>query len=314
MSFPFDLTDLRLFLNIIDSGSITAGAQASHLSLASASSRVLGMEKSLQTPLLLRVRRGVLPTEAGQVLARHARGLLDETTRMRQDLQAHAQGLKGHLALMGTSAAVREYLPDTLGRFLAAHPHVNLTLGEAMGDEVLEALGVGSADIGFVTARPSLKGIEHRPYLQNRFALALPRGHALARHARGPAVSLAVADTCDIVGLAEGTALQDSWEAQAALRGTRLNYRIRVPGFDAMARLVARGVGVGLMPEVLARRCAAGAPIDVVTLSDSHLNRQLFICTRSFASLPAYGQRLVQMLEQDGGAAAAALNAAAAAA
>lgn len=54
----FDLTDLRLFVNIVDAGSITGGAGQTHMTLASASQRVLGMESDLGSALLLRSRLG----------------------------------------------------------------------------------------------------------------------------------------------------------------------------------------------------------------------------------------------------------------
>ena len=57
----FDLTDLRLFLHIHDTGSITAGAARMPLTLASASARVQALEAALGTPLLVRERRGVRP-------------------------------------------------------------------------------------------------------------------------------------------------------------------------------------------------------------------------------------------------------------
>ena len=69
----FDLTDLQLFLNIVDAGSITAGAERSHLALASASERLRKMEQSLGIALLVRLPRGTEVTAAGAALAHHAR-------------------------------------------------------------------------------------------------------------------------------------------------------------------------------------------------------------------------------------------------
>lgn len=58
----FDLTDLRLFLHVVEAGSITAGADRAHLALASASARIRGMEDELGAPLFERVRHGIEPT------------------------------------------------------------------------------------------------------------------------------------------------------------------------------------------------------------------------------------------------------------
>src|SRR3546814_16263396 len=79
----FDLTDLRLFMNIHDTGTITKGAQRSHITLASASERVKGMEESLGVALLIRDRRGVQPTSAGRALLHPARAGAPQMERMR---------------------------------------------------------------------------------------------------------------------------------------------------------------------------------------------------------------------------------------
>ena len=63
----FDLVDLKLFCAVAEAGSITAGAQASHLALAAASARIRNMELSLGAPLLVRSRQGVEPTPAGRL-------------------------------------------------------------------------------------------------------------------------------------------------------------------------------------------------------------------------------------------------------
>jgi molybdate transport repressor ModE-like protein len=296
MSVDFDLTDLRLFLHVVEGGSITAGAQAAHLSLAAGSARVQGMEQALATPLLTRGRRGTLPTAAGVALAEHARTVLQQAERLRQDLQEHARSRKHHIALIGTSAAIREYLPDALGDFLARHPQVNVSLAEAPSEASVQAVLAGSADIGFVTERPAIEGLAFIPFVTNRFALAVPRGHPLVRQAGGQEISEALADGCDVVGLPEGSALQDTWDARAAGRGAVLNYRVRVPSFDAQLRLIERGVGVAILPEATAQRSARTMAIEVLPLSDAYLVRRLLICVQRFSALPADTQSLIEQL------------------
>ena len=69
----FDLVDLRLFLRIAEARSITHGARKANLALASASERIRGMESVLGVALLIRDRRGVSLSPAGQCLLEHAR-------------------------------------------------------------------------------------------------------------------------------------------------------------------------------------------------------------------------------------------------
>ncbi len=296
MSVDLNLTDLRLFLHVVEGGSITAGARGAHLSLAAGSARVLAMELSLATPLLKRGRRGVLPTAAGLALAQHARMVLQQAERLRLDLEEHARSRKHHIALIGTSAAIREYLPDALGDFLARHPQVNVSVAEAASEASVRAVLAGSADIAFVTERTAIQGLEFFPFVMNRFALVVPRGHPLVQEAGGRVISEALADGCDVVGLPEGSALQDTWEVRAAGRGAALNYRVRVPSFDAQLRLIERGVGVAILPEATAQRGARTMAIEVLPLSDPYLIRLLLICVQRFSALPPCTQSLIEHL------------------
>src|SRR5690606_38813561 len=86
LTMRFDFIDLRLFLNVYETGTITAAAAASHMTLASASERIRGMEEAIATPLLVRDRRGARVTPAGRALVHHARLVLAQIDRMHDDL------------------------------------------------------------------------------------------------------------------------------------------------------------------------------------------------------------------------------------
>jgi DNA-binding transcriptional LysR family regulator len=302
MSLRYDLTDLRLFVNTVDAGSITAGAEATHLALASASARLQKLEEATEVPLLLRSRRGVQATPAGDVLLQHARALLLQTEQLRLALHQQARSFEGQVRLVGNSAAVREYVPDVLGGFLARHPAVNVVLDELLAADAVQAVCSGAADIAIVTELTDLAGLHARAFRRATFALVTPRGHPLAQAAAQGPLTMEQADAADIVGLSEGSPLQDAWERRAAQRGARLNYRVRVGSFDAQVRLIERGVGVSLMPEASARRLARLQNVEVIPMPDAFLNRQLLLCTRADAELPVNARALVEALCAGAGA------------
>src|SRR5438477_11181962 len=93
----FDLSDLSLFRHVVEAGSITAGAERAHLALAAASTRIRNMEEALGAALLVRSRQGVTPTQAGRTLLQHARAILRQAERLREDLGAYAGGLAGQV-------------------------------------------------------------------------------------------------------------------------------------------------------------------------------------------------------------------------
>jgi DNA-binding transcriptional LysR family regulator len=78
----------------------------------------------------------------------------------------------------------------------------------------------------------------------------------------------------------------------------RLRVRARLRDFDAICRMVAAGVGVAVVPEAAAKRCAQTMPVALLAIRDSWANRRLVICARSFKSLPKPAKLLVDHLRK----------------
>src|SRR3954468_23863396 len=93
-SMHFDLIDLRLFVAVAEARSITGGAAAANLALASASARIQGFERAVGVALLKRGRRGVTLTAAGETLLGHARVVLQDIENLRGDMTTYADGAR----------------------------------------------------------------------------------------------------------------------------------------------------------------------------------------------------------------------------
>jgi len=291
----FDLVDLRLFLHIAEAQSITHGAERSNLALASASARIRGMEVALGTPLLARDRRGVKLTAAGQCLIEHARLIVQQVERMRGDLGSFARGLSGSVRLLSNTAALSEHLPRVLAAFLAANPTICLDIEERESADIGSALASGAADVGIASTAALPDSIEQFPFREDVLVLVVPRGDILARRRL-----LGLADVVDrpFIGLPRESALQRHVVGHATRLGATLNIRARVTSFDAVCGMVEVGAGVGIVPEVTAKRCRRSMKVDATRLRDPWAKRHLAICVRSLSSLPTGAQRLVEHLRQ----------------
>ncbi|MHC8409425.1 LysR family transcriptional regulator [Pseudomonas sp. Hz4] len=289
----FDLTDLRLYLNILDSGNITAGAARSHLSLAAASARIRAMEASLGIEFLDRGRRGVTPTSAGKALAQHARVLLQQAERMQQDLAEYAKGVKGQVRLLCNTTAITEYLPELLADFLHDHPNLDIDLQELPSARITHALRQGAADLGIVSDAVDTDGLQTRAFCDDPLVLILPRDHPLA-----DIESLSFNDTLhhDYVGLNANSALAVYLEEQALHAGVRLQIRIRVDGFDGVIRMVARGAGLAIVPLAAVERWRGEKSFKSLVLQEPWAMRKLRLCARDFATLPGYAKALLHAL------------------
>ncbi len=292
----FDLVDLKLFLAILETGSITAGAAQAHLALPSASARVRGMEGLAGAPLLVRSRTGAVATPAGEALAHHARIILEQSERMRGELSRYGRGLKGHVRLWSNTAALSARLPQDLARFLAAHPEVDVDLEERPSREIAPALRAGRIHMGLLSDVGDTSGLETRPYGEDVLMAVLPRGHPLASRRDA---SFADVAALPYVGLTAGNAIQHLIAYHALELGLPLKYRVRVNRIEAVGEMVQAGVGVSVLPTADAVRVAAGAQVEVVDLPDAWARRRLLVAVRSRDALPEFARQAFDALAAD---------------
>lgn len=289
----FDLADLNLFRHVVDAGSITHGAVRAHLALAAASTRIRNMEEALGAPLLVRSRQGVTPTQAGRTLLQHARAILRQADRLREDLGAYAGGSAGQIRVLSNTNALTEFLPEALSSFLSAHPHVSVDLEERLSDEIVGLIAEGVADLGIIAGTVEASALETYPFRKDRFVLVVARDHPLAKRSN---ISFAQVLDYDFVGLDRASALQRFLADKAERIGQPLRLRIQLRSFDAVCRLVECKVGIGIVPETTAQRVAKTMAIVGVALTDPWAVRELTICIRKIDELAPYARQLVEHL------------------
>ncbi|NHZ41723.1 LysR family transcriptional regulator [Massilia aquatica] len=286
----FDLTDIRVFLSVVECGSLTQGARSMHLALASVSERIAGMEAVLGAPLLERNRRGVRVTAAGEALVRHGRSIVDQVEQMRGELRTYATGLKGRIRLLSNTAAMAAFLPPQLCRFLAAHPDLSIDLEERPSLESVQALVDRRADLGILSDVTDFGPLQTHLIASDQLVVIASRAHRVARQ-----TSVAFADLLDepIVGMAD-TALTIHLAERAARLGRQLDYRIQLRNPEHIAMLVEAGIGMSIVSDVLARTLRRD--LAIVPLSEAWATRQLYLCARDFAALTPHAQLLAQQM------------------
>jgi molybdate transport repressor ModE-like protein len=289
----FDFADLALFRHVVEAGSITHGAERANLALAAASTRIRKMEDALGTPLLIRSRGGVVATQAGRTMLQHARTILTQAEKLREDLGPYGRGLAGQVRILSNTNALTEFLPEALTSFLAQYPDVSVDLEERLSDEIVGLIAEGVADIGIVAGTVDHGGLQTFPVRSDRFVLVVARDHPLAGRGK---IAFAEALEYDIVGLDRASALQRFLESKATRVGKPLRLRVQLRSFDAVCRLVECNVGVGIVPQTTAKRISRSSAITIVELTDAWALRDLTICVRNSDDLPPFARQLVDHL------------------
>lgn len=287
----FDLPDLRLFLAVVEAGSITHGATAANLSLAAASERLRNMEATSGVPLLSRNRRGVVPTRAGDTLAHHARLVLRQVGAMQAEMSDHARGFRGSVRVLANSAAMAGLLPERLGPFLARHAGTDVDLAERPSPDIVKAVAGGLAEIGIVSDAADTSGVHTLPFAKDLLVVVMARDHPLAGADRVAFAQIAAEPMIGFDG-----ALQVQLRDQAERIGVLLRPRVLLRTFDGVARMVADGAGIAIMPEFAAQRAQRSMPVASLQLTDPWATRRLLLCTQARVDLDPVAASLLQHL------------------
>lgn len=295
MTMRLDPVSLKLFVAVVEEGSIAAAAQRSHIAAAAVSKRMSELEALLQTALLSRTNKGVEPTPAGLALLNHARRLLHELDDIVVEMRDWSGGTRGLVRVNANISAITQFLPREMAAFMARYPGVQVSLQERISSQIVAAVADNQADVGIAVVAAPPEGLQVFPYRRDELVLITPAGHALAARA-----SIAFADTLahEFVGLHTGSVI-NLLLTRAALDAERaLRLRIQVTSYDALSRMVEAGLGIGVMPKAVALQYVASLGIACVALEDAWSQRELKLLVRGYESLPSAARLLVDALRE----------------
>lgn len=181
---------LRLFLALADTGSVSAAARAMHVTQPTASMQLREISESVGLPLYEVISRKVYLTDAGRQLARTARAIVDEWERFGQTVNA-MQGLtRGRLRVAVVSTA-KYFVPRLLGSFCERHPGIDISLEVLNRDGVVQRLRENRDDLYVMSMPPQDVDLEDQTFLANPLVMIAPAGHPLATRQRLPLKALA---------------------------------------------------------------------------------------------------------------------------
>jgi DNA-binding transcriptional LysR family regulator len=238
-----DTRFLQSFIHVVESGSIAEAARRLDLTPASVAQRLKALETSVGSQLVARSGRTVRPTVAGNRILERARRLLDEV----RDLKSAASGTDlpaGPLRLGATPTALTGIVPAVLKDWVARHPGIEIYIEPASTTLLYGRVLAGELDAA-VLVHPLFdlpKGYEWRSLREEPLILLahadLRVDDVLATAAREPFIRY---DRSVV-----GGKMADDYLRQ---RGVRPRVRFELDGIESIAKLVAEGLGVSVLPD-----------------------------------------------------------------
>lgn len=296
-SMKIDPKSLQLFVSVIEEGTIAAAAHREHLVPAAVSKRISELESAMHTTLFERTNRGMRPTAAGIALLGLARRALSELDQISVQMRDYASGLRGQVRIVANISAISQFLPGELKSFFSRFPQVRIGLEEDISTAIVRALTENAADIGVLNHGHDTLDLECYPYHSYRLALITAHDHPFGQRS---SVGFAEALKHDFVGLHAGSSINLLLAKAAGALQKTLRLRIQVTSYDALCLMVDTGLGIGVLPEAVARQHAQSLRLHVLALDEPWAQRALTLCVHSRAALPEAAQQLLDHLRAPG--------------
>jgi LysR family nitrogen assimilation transcriptional regulator len=270
-----DLKQLEYFVRVAELGSFTRAAQALNIAQPALSRQVRLLEVELRQNLLVRNGRGATPTQAGQLLLEHGRGILHQVERAREELGRVRSGLSGRVAL-GLPPSVARMLTVPLTRaFRQRMPEAQLSISEGLSTAMQENLQNGRLDIAVLYNPNQVAGIEHTPLVQEELLLVQPRPPGLQEDPPPPPIALRDVANLPLVIPTRPNAIRMHVESEMAAIGCRPQIALEIDGVSAILDLVADGAGCAILSRNAVMRSVRPSAFAVRPVSDPALTIQL---------------------------------------
>lgn len=282
-----ELKRLNAFVTVVEAGSITRAAELLFIQQPPLTRLLQGLEQDFGVPLLQRLPRGVIPTEAGEVLLQEARAVLARAEQLNAAMRRAAQGEQGRIRIGFTSsAALHTFVPALLRRYREIYPSVSTQLEESGSGELLEAVVAGQLDVAFVRMPvKDMPELEMEKVLEEPMWVAVPAGHRLAARVSGQPLKLEELSNEPFVLYRRraGQGLYDAILAAYVRAGFSPHIVQEAPRLTSCLSLVGAGLGISIVPASMTRLGGDGvvflplntatklsAPLYLARREDSH--------------------------------------------
>ena len=252
-----ELRHYRYFVEIARRRTFTAAAEALNMTQSALSEQILQFERECGSLLFNRGHSGVTLTPAGEYLLPQAESLLAKAAETREGLASFRHGYQERIRVSSVLGALQSWLPAALAQFVHVRPHVQLHVHHDHSvNEILARVAGDHVDVGVVSLRPSAPArsrhevLVQRVLLDEDLVLLAPPGHSLAQLAH---VTPGDLEGTPLVTFPADFNVRQIIDAWYRCDGSEPIIAAETGALEVMLHLVARGVGVMIVPRSLAR-------------------------------------------------------------
>lgn len=234
---------LRLFLALAETGSVSAAARRMHVTQPTASMQLREVTQAVGMPLYEVVSRRVHLTEAGQALARTARAIAGEWDAFEQRVSG-AKGLTSGRLKVAVVSTAKYFVPRLLGSFCKLHPQIDISLEVLNRDHVITRLRSNLDDLYVMSMPPADLPLEDQILMPNPLVVIAAATHPLALRKR---VTLAQLQGERFILREKGSGTRMATDAHLRQRGFAPATVLELGSNEAIKESVEGQLGVSIL-------------------------------------------------------------------
>lgn len=285
-----DLTLIRSFLAVAESGAITEAAERIGVTQPALSRRIQQLEEHLGVTLLVRGRKGTTLTEMGRLVQVEAQTIVARYEQMREMVASQQRLDGGTVRIGGGATAVSFILPEAIAGFQAAHPQVRFHMREAGSSEIADDVAAGHLELGVVTLPVRDRELSVTPLTTDRIVLVARHDHPLVDQRR-----VRIRDLADqgFVAFEAGSALRQIIDSKLRDGGVEVNVVMELRSIPAILRMVATTGNLAFVSQLGVEQQPGVVAVPVQGL---RIERRLAIINRRSSPLSPAADAFVQRL------------------
>lgn len=285
---------LQYFVAVAETRHFTRAADLVHVAQPSLSQQIKALERELGADLFLRARGNITLTDAGEALLPLARRILADAETARHEVGELVQLRSGRVRLGATPSVCTGLLPDVLRAFHDRYPGIRLLIEEGGSHDLVRELARGALDLALVvlplpSPSPALTTVE--VLREDLVVVSSPDAPAPGR---GRTVRIPDLEGERLVMFRHGYDLRELTVAACRSAGFEPDFAVEGGEMDAVLGFVRAGLGVAVVPRMVATR--AGRGLRVTPLARPGLHRTIALAHRSDVAPPRAARELQRML------------------
>jgi LysR family hydrogen peroxide-inducible transcriptional activator len=246
-----NLRDLKYVIEVAKEQNFARAAENCFVSQPALSMQIKKLEDELGVKIFERSRSNFLITKVGAEIIEKAKVVLQKADEITEIAKNSHDPLGGELKIGAFPTLASYFLPEAMKKISKNFPKLKLLLLEEKTDDLIKKLQNGKIDCAFLATPISDNSLEHEKIFSEKFLLATPKNHPLAKKKKVQASDL---KNQNLMLLEDGHCLRNQALEACSMLGAFEDQTFRATSLETLRQMVIAGSGITLIPEIAVKK------------------------------------------------------------